>query len=62
MKYQDISKLAPKELKEKLTNEREELKKLKLAHKINSIENPMQIRHRRKLVAQIKTALNNSKS
>ena len=60
MKYQDILKLTSKELQEKITQEREQLQKLKLTHKINAIENPMQIRHIRRLIAQLKTAQNNS--
>lgn len=59
MKYQDIAKLTAEELKGKLTEEKEKLKKLKLSHKINAIENPMQIRHTRRLIAQLQTARNN---
>jgi large subunit ribosomal protein L29 len=62
MKYQEISSLAPQELKEKIAAEQESLRKLKFAHAISPIENPMKIRGSRKLIAKLKTAHNAQKN
>ena len=56
MKYAEISALSPEELSEKIIAETENLRKLKFAHAISPIENPMRIRHTRKLIARLKTA------
>lgn len=56
MKYQEIVKLTTKELETKIEQEKDMLRKLKLTHKINPLENPMRIRHTRRLIAQLKTA------
>ena len=61
MKYQEISSLAPEELKEKIAAEQENLRKLKFAHAISPIENPMKIRGSRRLIAKLKTAQNAQK-
>ena len=57
MKNEEIKGLNLAEIKEKLTTETEALRKLKFAHKVSSIENPMKIRQTRKLVARLKTEL-----
>jgi large subunit ribosomal protein L29 len=57
MKNSDIKTLSVAELKEKIANEREALRKIKFAHKISSIENPMRINQTRKLVARLSTEL-----
>jgi len=56
MKYEEISTLSPEELQEKIIAEIENLRKLKFAHAISPIENPMRIRHTKKLIARLKTA------
>jgi len=64
MKYQEIKLLSFNELDEKIVAEKENLKKLQFAHSISPIENPMRIRHTKKLIAKLKTAvkaLNNLK-
>ncbi len=58
MKYQEINSLAPEELKEKIEAEQENLRKLKFAHTISPIENPMKIRNSKRLIAKLKTAQN----
>lgn len=56
MKYKDIRSLSLEERNVKLTAEEENLKKLRFAHAISPIENPMRIKHSRKLIAKLKTA------
>jgi large subunit ribosomal protein L29 len=57
MKKEDISSLSVEDLQSRLTQEQEAYMKLKFAHAISPIENPMKIRTNRKLIARIKTAL-----
>ncbi|MEM9416907.1 MAG: 50S ribosomal protein L29 [Bacteroidota bacterium] len=60
MKYQEIKSLSPEERQTKLVAEIENLQKLRFAHAISPIENPMHIKQSRKLIAQLKTAQNAS--
>ena len=57
MKNEEIKGLNVTELNEKLVTEKETLRKLKFAHKVSAIENPMKIKETRKLVARLKTEL-----
>ena len=57
MKSSDIKALSVAELKEKIASEKEALRKIRFAHKISSIENPMRINETRKLVAKLSTEL-----
>lgn len=57
MKNAEINKLGVDELKKAITAEQENLTRLKLAHAISPIENPMRIRENRKLIAKLETAL-----
>ena len=57
MKNSEIKTLSVDELHERLAVEKETLQKLKFAHAISPIENPMKIRESRKLVARLNTAL-----
>jgi len=66
MKYLDIIKFSLKDLDEKISFEKVNLNKMKFAHAISHIENPMKIRHSRRLIAKLKTVkvikfLNNDK-
>jgi len=45
------------ELNQKLDAEKEVMQKLKFAHAISPIENPMKIKETRKLIARIQTAI-----
>ena len=58
MKYKEISSLSPEERNTQLAIERETLRKLRFAHTISPIENPMRLKHSRRLVAKLKTAEN----
>ncbi|TWP23967.1 50S ribosomal protein L29 [Apibacter muscae] len=57
MKAKDIKNLSAEELKLKLAEKKAEYAKLKLAHKVSPIENPIQLRDIRKTIARLLTAL-----
>ncbi len=57
MKNNEISDLTLDELKEKLGSEKESLRKLKFAHQVSAIENPMKIKETRRAIAKINTLL-----
>lgn len=57
MKYSEIKGLTLVELREKLGSEQETLRKMKFAHQVSAIENPMKIKETRKLIARLKTEL-----
>lgn len=57
MKNTEIKAFSVDELKEKIGSEQEALRKLKFAHQISAIENPLKIQDTRRLVARLKTEL-----
>jgi large subunit ribosomal protein L29 len=57
MKNSELRGLSLEELKNKLVVEKENHGKLKFAHSITPIENPMKLSESRKLVARIQTEL-----
>ena len=57
MKNTEIKDLNLDELKEKLGSEKESLRKMRFAHQVSSIENPMKIKATRRLIARINTVL-----
>ena len=57
MKNTEIKDLTLDELKEKLGSEKESLRKMKFAHQVSAIENPMKIKETRRLIARINTLL-----
>ncbi len=57
MKNPEIKALNIEDLNERIATEQENYKKLKFAHAISPIENPMKIRDTRKLIARLKTEL-----
>ena len=57
MKNSELRGLSVDELKSKLAVEKEGYGKLKFAHAITPIENPMKIREARKLIARIETEI-----
>lgn len=59
MKNAELQSLTLEELRQKLEAEKESLTKLKFAHAISPIENPMKIRESKKLIARISTTLRN---
>ncbi len=62
MKNAEINKLGADELTKLIQEEAEKLDRLKLAHAISPIENPMRIPQSRRLIARLKTALNAQKN
>jgi large subunit ribosomal protein L29 len=57
MKNAEIKGLTLPELNEKIGSEKETMRKMKFAHQVSAIENPMKIRETRKLIARLKTEL-----
>ena len=57
MKSTEIKELNVNELREKIGSEKETLRKLKFAHQVSAIENPMKIKETRKLIARLNTEL-----
>ena len=57
MNNSEIRALSVEELRQKISGEQESLNKLKFAHAISPIENPMKLREARKLIARLHTAL-----
>jgi large subunit ribosomal protein L29 len=55
MKNTDIKALSLAELKEKIGSETETLRKMKFAHQVSAIENPMKMKEVRKLIARLQT-------
>ena len=62
MKNSEIKALSTEELVDKLSAEKETLRKLKFAHAVSPIENPMQIRAQKKLIARLSTELTAKKN
>lgn len=57
MKTKEIVDLTTDEIVEKISLEEEGFAKLKLNHAISDLENPMQIKHKRRDLARLKTEL-----
>lgn len=57
MKNSEIQALNVTELKDKIVSETENMRKLRFAHRVSSIENPMRIKDARRTIARLKTAL-----
>ena len=58
MQYKEISALSPEERDAQLIIEQETLRELRFAHAISPIENPMRLRHSKRLIAKFKTSQN----
>ena len=61
MKQTEIIKLTDQDLRDKLAEYRKKLLELKISHGISPIENPMQIKITRRIIARIRTAILNQK-
>lgn len=57
MKKADIKNLSAGDIQNKLTEVRADFNKMKMAHKISPIDNPIQIRDMRKTIARLETEL-----
>lgn len=56
MKYKEIQLLSAEECNDKLKEELDYLVKLRFAHSVSPIENPMKIRETRRCIARLQTA------
>ncbi|KQS93534.1 MULTISPECIES: 50S ribosomal protein L29 [Chryseobacterium] len=59
MKKADIKNLSAGDIQNQLTEAKAQYSKLKLAHAISPIENPIQIKDLRKTIARLNTELTN---
>jgi len=59
MKQAEIKNLSAEDIQVKLTEAKAQFSKMKLAHKISPLENPIQIRDLRKTIARLNTELTN---
>jgi large subunit ribosomal protein L29 len=59
MKKAEIKNLSAGDIQNKLAEVKAEFSKMKLAHKISPLENPIQIRDLRKTIARLNTELTN---
>lgn len=57
MNNQEVRALSADQLKEEIANERERLLRLRFAHAVSPIENPLRIRAARKQIARLLTEL-----
>jgi large subunit ribosomal protein L29 len=57
LKHSDIKALSVAELTDKISAEKEALRKMQFAHQVTAIENPMKLRESRRLVARLATEL-----
>jgi large subunit ribosomal protein L29 len=62
MKSSEISALSTEELNTRLSEEKTNLTKLKFAHAVSAIENPIRIKNVRKEVARLNTELTKRKA
>ena len=62
MKQSEIINLSKEDIQDKLTEYQKQLAELKMTHAISPLENPLQIRAARRVVARLKTALSNQQA
>ncbi len=58
MKAKEIKELSREEIAERIREESEQLRQLRFQHAIAELPNPMVLRHKRRLVARLRTILN----
>lgn len=58
MKKSEIKKLSAEQIKQEIAAEQDRLLKLKFAHAVSPLENPLRIREARRTVARLMTELN----
>ena len=62
MKQSEINKLSKEDLQDKLGELQKQLEEFKMTHAISPLENPLQLRSTRRVVARLKTALSNQEA
>lgn len=58
MEPNDIRNLNEKEVRKRIEEEQDQLRQLRFQHAVAELENPMLLRQKRRLVARLKTILN----
>jgi|TARA_B100001741_G_scaffold246766_1_gene208147 large subunit ribosomal protein L29 len=61
MKSQVLIEMPDNELEDLLSSEREKLLKMKMSHSVSPLENPMQIKYIRKVIARVMTEISKRK-
>ena len=61
MKQKEVIELSVDELNEKLNTFKKQLAEMKMSHAVSPIENPLQIRNTRRVIARIYTELTRRK-
>jgi large subunit ribosomal protein L29 len=62
MKYSEVTELSTEELVARIGEEKANLTKLKFAHAVSAIENPLRINKVKKDIARLNTELTNRKA
>ena len=62
MKQKEIIKLSKEDLQDKLAENQKQLEELRMTHSISPLENPLEIKRLRRIVARIKTAVSNQEA
>ena len=57
MKFSELTALSLEELKAKASESKAKLSQMEMTHALSPIENPMEIRHIRRVIARILTAI-----
>jgi large subunit ribosomal protein L29 len=57
MKAKEIRELSVEEIRQRIAEEQESLRHLRFQHAIADIQDPMKLRHTRRLVARLKSIL-----
>ena len=58
MKQAVVNELTTDEIREKIREERAAYSKMKIAHTVSPVENPMKLRDSRRAIARLETELN----
>lgn len=59
MKNDEIKDLSREDLEDKITDTEKLLNKMRMDHSVSELENPMSLRHTRRLLARLKTEFQN---
>ncbi len=57
MKQSEIKELTTDEIIERIVTEKSALQQMEITHSVTQLENPMQIRHKRRTIARLNTEL-----
>jgi large subunit ribosomal protein L29 len=61
MENEEIRDLSPEDLTDKIQDVQAMLNKMRMDHTVSELENPMSVRHTRRLLARLKTEENSRK-